>query len=205
MDRLEALRSASPTLMSRPRSSRRAGPPPPPPSAAASPAPPPRQPFENARPRNSRTDEIDQQPDDQDLQQHAEHRCRQSAFGARRVAAVPEQPGAEEPAGEPGQERMALKKAAAAIGRSRRRRGEARLARRLGARGDAAAQRLRAVVLEGARSAAAHARRAAARGAAGAGLGDRRGQRQGRAKEQRQQDAPVQQQPSRHGLYRSIA
>ena len=79
-----------------------------------------------------------------------------------RPAAVPEQPGTDQPAGQPGQERVPLEEAAA----RRHRRGPVPPGRSpgwrggCGWRGDAAAQRLRAVVLEGARPAAAHARRA---------------------------------------------
>ncbi len=163
-----------------------------PPHAAAAPA------GGVAPPAEQLDREINQPPDDQELQQHAEHRGPRPAALSRRPTAVPEQPGTDEPAGQPGQERVALKEAAAAKARSRCGRGKAGRPRRLGYRGDAAAQRLRAVVLEGARSAASHARRAAARGAAGARPGDRRGQRESRGDKDRQQDAPVQGAPGQH-------
>src|SRR5271169_6839090 len=83
---------------------------------------------------------------------------------------------------------MALKEAAAGsgVGRPRSVAGLALL------RGQAAVQRLRAVVFPRARSTAAHARRAAAKGAAGSRLGERRGQGEERTTEKRQDNAPVQ-------------
>ncbi len=92
--------------------------------------------------RNSRYEEQEQRPDDQQRQQPAE----EVADAAHAV----EQHRAEKSAEKPGQERVALEQAAAAVSPGKR-------ARRRRRRCHAAAERRGAVVLEAAQPAAAHA------------------------------------------------